>query len=350
MQADGIMVEYDRSQQQQSTEPMALPDARSHPFLRWAVGHPNSPSWTAFGSIRHANIVQFEFQYHNHCAATTFREEGWLLNEDPSFKAVSNDHSIRISREQLDDVASIWGTRIQPAWGLGLARAMRATFYFQTYCNESSWQIKRVLHCIIWEAEQLPVSRHCNTGYLMTAMLQVRNIRGKDSVWLALRSTGLILRPKRGEGGLEWVPFVDSHLPENTFDILSGLAAGRSQGVKRVRRVGLDNGLFWTATVLDNQHQCVPASWGKDTRTGDCLVAIRSSSWPDTSPRFCLFVLSETDYESRSELLRFLEKAVLTNSYYADNNCQWGEHDLRTIRDGLCQWREALALEGTNIA
>jgi hypothetical protein len=182
----------------------------------------------------------------------------------------------------------------------------------------------------------------------MTAILQVRNIHSRDSVWLALRSTGLILRPKRGEGGLEWIPFVDTHLPENTFDILSRLAAGRSQG--RVRRVGLDNRLFWTATVLDNQHQCVPASWGKDTRTGDCLIAIRSSSWPDTSPKFCLFVLSETDYEFGSELLHFLEKAVLTSSFYADDNCQLGEHDLRTLRDGLRQWRGALALEGPNNA
>jgi hypothetical protein len=181
----------------------------------------------------------------------------------------------------------------------------------------------------------------------MTAMLQVRNIHSRDSVWLALRSTVLILRPQRGEGGLEWVPVVDSHLPKNTFDILSGLAAGRSQGVYRV---GLDNGLFWTATVLDNQYQCVPASWGKDTRTGDCLIAIRSSSWPDTSPKFCLFVLSETDYESGNELLHFLEKAVWTNSFYADDSCQWGEHNLRTLRDGIRQWREALALEGTNTA
>jgi hypothetical protein len=76
MQVDGIVPEYDRSQQQPNTEPVVLPDARSHPFLRWAVGRPNSPSWTAFGSIRHANIVQLEFQYYNHCAAATFQRIG----------------------------------------------------------------------------------------------------------------------------------------------------------------------------------------------------------------------------------------------------------------------------------
>jgi hypothetical protein len=346
MQVDGIVAEYDRSQQQPNTEPVVLPDARSHPFLRWAVGRPNSPSWTAFGSIRHANIVQLEFQYYNHCAAATFQEEDWLSNEDPAFKAVSDNHSIRISREQLDDVAFIWGTRFRPAWGLGQARTMRATFYFQTYCDESSWQIKRVLHCIIWEAEQISTSRNCDTEDLMAAMLQVRNIHSRNSVWLALRSTGLILRPKRGEGGLEWVLFVDTHLPENTFGILSGLAAGRSQGVICVRRFGLGNGLFWTTTASDSQHRCVSVPWETDPRTGDCLIAIRSSSWPDTSPKFCLFVLSKTDYETGSELLNLLEEAVSTNSFYADGTCQWGEHDVRILR----QWRKALAFERTNTA
>jgi hypothetical protein len=182
----------------------------------------------------------------------------------------------------------------------------------------------------------------------MTAMLQIRNVHGRDSVWLALRSRGLILRPERGEGGLGWVPFVDSHLPENTLDILSEFAAGGSQGGRRVRRVGLDNGLFWTATVLGNLHQGVPESWGKDTRTGDCLIAIRSSSWPDTSPKFCLFVLSETDFESGSELLHLLEKAVSGKSFYGDDNFQWNRHDIQTLRDGLNQWREALALERMN--
>jgi hypothetical protein len=346
MQVDGIVVESDRPQQQQSTESVVLPDARSHPLLRWAVGRPNSPSWTAFGSIRHANIVQLEFQFHNHCAAATFWEEDWLSNENLSFKSGSHNHSISISREQFDDVAYIWGTRVRAAWGLGLARTIRATFYFQTYCDESSWQIKRVLHCIIWEAEQLPVSGDCNTEELIAAILQVRNIHSRDSVWLALRSTGLILRPKRGEGALEWVSFVESHLPENTFGILSGLVAGRSQDVKRVRRVGLDNGLFWSITASDNQHQSAPVSWGKDGRIGDYMIAIRSSSWPDTSPKFCLFVLSKTDYESGSELLHLLEEAVSQNSFYADDKYQWGEHDLRTLH----QWRKALELEGTGTA
>lgn len=350
IQVDGTVNGYDRSQRQRSTEEVVLRDARSDPFLRWAVGHPNSPSWTAFGSIRHANIVQFEFQYHNHCATAGSREEGWLSNSDRLFKTVSKKHSIRITMERLVDVAYIWGTRIQPDSGLGLARALRATFYFHTYCDESSWQIKRVLHCIIWEAEQLPVHRDWNTRDLMTTMLQIRGIHGRDSVWLALRSTGLILRPERGEEGPEWVPFLHSHLPDNTRDILSGLAAGSSQDVERVRHVSLDNGLCWTATVSEEQHQRVPESWGKDTRTGDSLIAIRSSSWSDTSPRYCMFVLCETGYESGSALLHLLEKAASTKSTYADYYCQWGVNDKQTIRAGLCQWREALVREWTNTA
>lgn len=346
IQSNGPVHGYHRSQRQQSTEPVFLPHAMSNPFLRWAVGHPTSPSWTALGSVRHANIVNFEFQIHNHCAAADIREEGWLSTEDRSFVAVSNDHSIRISREHLVDVASVWGTRFQPDLGLGLVRALRATFYFQTYCDKSSWQIKRVLHCIIWEAEQLPVHENCNTREFMTAMLQVRNIHSRDSVCLALQPLGLILRPKRGEAALEWAPFPESNVPENTFDILSGLAAGESQVAERARRVSLDNGLLWTATVLEGQHQRVPESWGRDTRTGDSLVAIRPSSWPDTCPKFCLFVLCETDYRSGSKLVHLLEKAASTNNFYGDKHYQWGEHDLRTLR----QWREALEFEGKNTA
>jgi hypothetical protein len=59
-----------------------------------------------------------------------------------------------------------------------------------------------------------------------------------------------------------------------------------------------------------------------------------------------LFVLSKTDYETGSELLNLLEEAVSTNSFYADGTCQWGEHDVRILR----QWRKALAFERTNTA
>lgn len=348
IQIDGAVAEYDQSQRQQSAEPVFLQGATSHPFLRWAVGHPDSPSWTAIGSIRHANIVQLEFQYHNHCAAATLREEDMLLNEDLSFKAVLKDYSIEISREQLDDVAFIWGTCNQSARGLGLAHAMRATFYFKTYCSQSSWQIKRVLHCNVWEEKQLPVFGHSETEDLMSAMLQVRNIHGRESAWLALRSTGLILQPKRGEGGLEWTPFADSNLTEKASNILSGLTAGSSQDTRGVCRVRLDNGLFWTTTLLNKRDQCIPASWGKDTGTGDCLLVFRSPSWSDTGPKFCLYTIAETDYESGSELLHFLDKAISENSFYGDVNCHWSKHDRRTLRYGVYQWREALTLESTN--
>ena len=101
------MAERDRSQRQESTGPVILKDATSYPFLRWAVGHPESPSWTALGSIRHANIVQLEFQYHDHWAAATFREEDMLSNEDQSLGSILENYSIRISREQLNDIAFI---------------------------------------------------------------------------------------------------------------------------------------------------------------------------------------------------------------------------------------------------
>lgn len=350
IQTDGTGAGCDRSQRQESTEPVFLQDATSHPFLRWAVGHPDSPSWTALGSIRHANIVQLEFQYHDHCAAATSREEDMLSNEDQLSKSGLKDYSIRISREQLNDIAFIWGTRNQSAWGFGLAHTMRATFYFKTYCSQSSWQIKRVLHCNIWEEEQLPLSRHSNTEELMRAMLKVRNIHGRESAWLALRSTDLILRPTRGDGGLEWVTFTDSNLTEKASDILSGHAAGRNQGIGGVCRVRLDNGLFWTGTVLNNRDQCLPASCGKDNRTGDCLLAIRSSSWPDTVPKFCLFVPAETDYESGSELLHFLNKAVSEKSFCGDKNCQLSNHDRRALYYEVFKWRAALTLERTNTA
>ena len=43
--------------------------AEADSFLRWAPGHQLSPTWTTLGSIRHADIVQFEFAvYRTHGA------------------------------------------------------------------------------------------------------------------------------------------------------------------------------------------------------------------------------------------------------------------------------------------
>jgi hypothetical protein len=345
MQIDEIVVSRDEPQQHHSDAAKVFPDASSHPFLQWAVGHVNSPSWTSLGSIRHSNIVQFEFQCYN-CSLHAGSTEGDLMEDSLSLYMALHSHAVTTSTEQLDDVAFSWTRGLPPTSRLELAGDMRVTFFFQTYCDKPSWQIKRVLSCIIWETEKLPIPEWYETEDIARVISQVRNISGRDSVSLALKKTGLVLRHKRDGSGLEWKSFTQAHLPETAFDTLRELGAGICYRYMVLRRVKLCNGLLWVVTGSDIERQYAPVAWEQDTRTGDSMFAIYPSSWLDNWPKFCLFTLPNADCESSSDLHRLLEEAIMTKSFYGDIGYRWTKEDWGI----LGQWRQALVSEKTIVA
>ena len=84
------------------------------------------------------------------------------------------------------------------------------TLFFQTYCDEHTWQIRRVLGCILWHlGGDLTAEMSVEEG-IEAALLQMQSLRGRDSVWLALRTTTLILTYEKSNDGVERPLFKDA--------------------------------------------------------------------------------------------------------------------------------------------
>ncbi|KAF2624067.1 hypothetical protein BU25DRAFT_166430 [Macroventuria anomochaeta] len=346
MQTDEIVVATNGLCQPQAWEVAALPDASCHTFLRWAVGHEMSPSWTGLGSIRHSNLVHFEFRCYNLAIDVATTEEMSMAEEDLSLYSTLCSYAVTISPEQLYEIAAIWTTRFPSTPGFQSASAMRATFFVQTYCDQSTWQIKRVLNCIIWAVNNHDTPTEYDAGDLLKAMLQIRNIHGRESVYIALQDTGLVLQHTEHDQSLNWESFAQAGLSDTAVDTLRGLRAEVRVADIVLQRVSHDAQLLWVERSPHDQYRCVSTPWEQDTRSGDSMLAIRSPLWPLTCPKFCLFVLPEVHDESSGGLHRLLEEAMSLRNFYVHVDHQWGREDTRLLR----QWRKALSSEKTIVA
>jgi hypothetical protein len=321
----------------------SVSDAHDHVFLRWAIGSTDSPSWTRIGSIRHANIIAFEFRcyypvsHDNTWKRTVTAEDAGTLTEALYARA------IMIKAEQLRSLASDWAKYVSSFMGLEPACSVRVTLFFQTYCDENTWQIKRVLNCILWESD--PTAEVCGGQGIKTAILRMKNLSGRDSVWLALRTTTLILTHEEGAGEFECASFKDAGFREDAKDLFKRSSSEVRLGntvLRHTSRVGqLLHIQHHPTTISQPAHENVP--WEPDNKSGDSMLAFRSSGWPETCPKFCLFVLSDIAKDSPNELHTLLEEAVTLKNYYGQIGYRW---DIRDTHE-FFQWRKAVAREKT---
>ena len=236
---------------------------------------------------------------------------------------------------------------MQPLLALGdwTRRNLRATFFFQTYCDQSTWQIKKVLTCIVWREEEDSDLEHADAQILVEAISQVSSISGRDSVWLALQTMGVVLQRRSGEQGTGWTSFAQTDLPERAFDTLRDMATEICLGAVVLRCVSHNREIHRMNTDTTNNYQHASTFWEQDTRIGESMLAIRSTSWPERGPKFCLFVLPDIDYTSTTELHRLLEEAVSLGNVYGDIGYQLDERGWRVLQ----RWRRILA-SGTQLS
>ncbi|KAF2181383.1 hypothetical protein K469DRAFT_792564 [Zopfia rhizophila CBS 207.26] len=308
MQVDEVVVDIERpggpyqrvdhgSQEIEEQETAVIKDASSHAFLRWAVGHELAPSWTELGSIRYSNIVRFEFR----CLEVWRPEIVKVKRADPGDRLIFDILSslaFLIHPEQLYELAALWTTNSASIPELNLRKAIRATFFFQTYCDQSTWQIKRVLNCILWRTEpcalisradidHLPAyvggdgnPRYFEMNDLKRTILDTQQIYGRDSVWYALRNVSMALLPGKESPGPKWVSFDEEEMPEKASEFLMGLAEHTDLGEIVISCVNLCGGLLKIDPGFERRLRSTIPDLGRDTQNGDSMLAVRSPSWP----------------------------------------------------------------------
>lgn len=102
---------------------------------------------------------------------------------------------------------------------------------------------------------------------------------------------------------------------EKASGTLMSLAAHTNLGEIVIHCISLCGGLSEVDGDFERQLRSSVPGLGRDMRHGNSMLAIRSPSWPEVCPRFCLFVLPEVIHDSIDHLHQLFEEAVyLRNS------------------------------------
>jgi hypothetical protein len=339
-------------------------EASLNSMLLWAAGHHDAPSWTKLGSIRHADIVLFEVRYSEVTGVRTAKDTE-TLTDDPN---ASLDYPLSLVIHMLPAQIEV----ISKFWTSSAARfptcepdvRVVTNILFHTFCDHETWQIKRVLRFIILGTE--PVSglstveslvlttnmprassiesnskaRTCDLADLYSALLDLQQIDGRQSVWHALRNKCLALKFDESNH-LSWTTLEACRLPYRDVtlgitlttpsegDVYVGPLMSQYSGVGDLLRVRGDARRS-TSTTLPELEQ--------DPRNGRSMLAIRPSVWPGDSPQFCLFVLAKDFEYTEFALHQLLEEAILSKDFYGDPGYQW----TKSASQALWNWRKAL--------
>jgi hypothetical protein len=367
MQVDQIVVDSERprephqrayhgSQETKEKETAVIKDVTCYAYFGWAVDHESEPSWTELGSIRYANTVHFEFR----CF------DIWKFKIDKTKQADPEDLltfdllsslAILVHPEHIHELAALWTTNPATIPELYLRDAVSVTFFFQTYCDQSTWQIRRVLNCIFWKTEPFELSLRVHLPHLpayvggdgkphyfeindvKTAILDTQQIYGRDSVWYALRNVSMALLPGNESSGPKWVPFDEMEMPDKAPGFLMGLAGEMMDlGGVIISRVNLCCSLSQIDPGPERRLRSTIPNLGRDTRKGDSMLAVRSPSRPVFCPKFCLFILSDDNHGDKDVIYQLLKEAIEFKHFYGKGDCLFSRSDWQILRG----WRRAL--------
>ncbi|KAF1934944.1 hypothetical protein EJ02DRAFT_516710 [Clathrospora elynae] len=327
----------------------ALQQANNHKFLRWAVGHQAAPSWTKFGSIRHSNIIQFEFQI----------STGHWLDLESTIAGFSSTTAMQsaflLRSEQLLELVALWVPHAEPPPSLSFAGSECVSILSYTRFDQLTWQIKRGLVCILWQRSSSEtvltagnmhqvqllnsiLERPVNpTTDLKRALLDVQQISGRTSVWYALKIVTMLLSQK--QDGIKWML---AHEPisgtEAIYVAQTSKTFEHQTIVKQMAIPASPRNRQISGDQLERHPSYIIPALLQDTRTGDSMIVVRSDSWSEECPKFCLFVLLDEYVDDYRVLHRLLEEARTRKNFYGDHDCKLSRSDWQNLRN----WSKAL--------
>jgi hypothetical protein len=313
--------------------------ANNHNFLKWAVGHEAAPSWTKFGSIRHSNLIQFEFQV----IVGHSRDLESTMAEFASTPATQGTFLLR--SDQLLEVAALWIPHTKPLISPNFSGSERVSILFYTNFDQSTWQIKRGLLCVIWQrssegmlpaeiSHQLGLHPEISTQLfiaLREALLDVQQLSGRTSVCYALQNVTMLLL--ENEDGVKWIY-------GNTSDTVERLSETFAQQTIP-KQIAIPVSPYHRPSDGNQSERChssIPRGFLLDTRTGNSMLIVRPDSWLEECPKFCLFVLLD-EYPNECEpLYRLLQEARKKKNFYGDHDCKLTSADGKILQ----QWSKAV--------
>jgi hypothetical protein len=315
----------------------------SHPFLKWVNTSPCEAPWARHVTIRHANMSLFTFSY-------------IALPEDPDTLAACLQQMSGLTERPIRDIAlGLMNSFRDPVGAIstnldqilqlknewlkegsdataGADSPVRALFNFRTSVRSIDWQIVREIRCICCtvlaaqnlaeiagiDLEELSARTWCSASvnFLSWSMFSsLRSLTRKDAATAAINSAVLYLAIQGGDGHqshYQWIPRDASECISISFTMLSQKICCR----------GTLSSIVNTATALMEVlekplMQNLRVLLGPQLSTSrNAILLCKGQHWPETSPRWCLVILNEIDFDDSQNLGRCLAEVKETGYYY----------------------------------
>ena len=315
---------------------LAIADASSSPFLRWADNREISAPRARQCSIRHSDIIMFSFRIlmepENELEYKAFNA---MLNRDRVRSAQVSQRRVvfTISKGDLQRIEECW-TGVSTSASTSLSTVdpdeiVRAVFFFRTLFEQENWQLRREIYCVILPTKcralillEVPETQQERAIKIFTVFRRLRSYYGRTSVVAASRSaTGVIVVLANHTGRdrlvLQWLlpqhylaPSVSPmgvHQVSDWFRFASCSESARGlQHYQSARLLRL-------LPVLRTEHNTdIPAhdSRSSDSSETGAILLVKPESWPSQCPRFCLFVLQSQGFDDKEQLGRLLRYTI----------------------------------------
>lgn len=311
----------------------------------------NPPSWAQFGTVRDPNTAEFEFRVYDAADVLDFDEIFQARENSGLDLDILYNHRFRLSSDYLSTLATVWTGKVVLIDTFNISKTIEATFIFQTYCDQSVWRLRRVLNCILWKTALFETDSF--NAFMFSSLLEpeylsiprfeesvrnLRDIRGRQSVWYALRSLSIVL-----SGGSSDNPERSlSHGLEGLSGTAEDFEAQMRQSSKGLKRICIHRGICRVTEGVGNDGRSVISDVEKDLRSGNSMLVMRSLHQTSNTAKFCLFILSDAreDEPFVRFVRRLLKEAMALKNFYAQDSIEgvsavWDW-------DTLIEWRKEL--------
>jgi len=321
-------------------------------LLQWGVGHEAAPPWTTVGSIRHSDVVHFEFRYFV-SELDHFDDDHDNYDGVSPLRLVLYRCSFYTTQQGLRRIKNLWLANATEATGADPGAFIPVTFIFQTHFDPATWQIKRVLTCIEWKNDvekpddrwqQIKAAAIRIQPQVEGHVLSVQRLNRRTSVWYALKGVTRVFSVIEDDSFKNKAWYSPETLEESKTTFMK-LSTQLNLNGYNLELMHHDSALLRVGIPTDNSLETPDLGVELDTKTGPTMLILRPSSWPETSPKFCLFVLDELMDDSQDNLSQLLEEAKQARSFYGEANFRFTTEDWRAFWRALHRWCKALSTE-----
>jgi hypothetical protein len=322
-----------------------------HSFLRYSISHNHSNHWSRHATIRHSNLVQFEFRHFSlpedretvEAMLSSFGKshEGILSHPDSIFmRDLNHMGMVTTTMDVIYQLQKLW-TKSSPRPCPANCHPIRARIRFHTYTRPTDWQLVRRLTCITISELAAKVLMEISVGpnlvpsdhwsvhgcrCFLTEAQSLRSLSGKNSLDSAAMFLCFDLEPPDRQSlnldlHLRWVtpslfedptnPFGDTSTSSALDSVMSSL-----EPFWGLYKSSILEEIPPESNVSPSLARLLPEPTGK-FRDGGILFK-KPSYWSEICPTFCFMIYDDSSFDDEPALSEKIIRACNSGEGYGD--------------------------------